>query len=153
MTREEFTSETIKLSEMFKRNLNETQMQFWFDELKDYDITKYKRAVGEFARYNSKMPALSEVLQKMKNLRTLGVDEPIEAEQKRVQCPTCNGSGLVKYYIKTNGRDYEYLCRCYCENAKFNQDLPIKDYKDVFYYRKPVLDSKPVDFDISQINF
>lgn len=153
MTKDEFLEETQKLSDLFKRNLNETQLQFWFDELKGFDIDKYKRAVGEFAKYSSKMPALSEVLAKIRNLRTLGVDDAIQVNKERIKCETCNGSGLVKYYLKENGRDYEYLCRCYCKNAEQYQDLPIRDYKDVFYYRKPSVDAQAVDYDFSQINF
>ena len=156
MTREEFIQETAKLEDMYNKKLNDTQLGFWFDELKYYDLEKYKRAVGEFAKYNSKMPALSDVLTKIKNLKTLGVDEPVNLVLTKFKCDTCNGSGLVKYFVKMGGIDYEYLCRCYCENAKQYKNMPIKDYQEVFYYRsskEPMKEDKSVDFDISQINF
>lgn len=147
MTKEEFLKATINLQEFYNRKLNETQLGFWFDELKDCEVEKYKRAIGEFAKNNKSLPALSEVLTKIRNLKDRKVIDPSIIAEK-IQCSTCNGTGVVKYYKKENGYNYEYACKCYCENGK-NCDLPILEYKDIFYQRSV----NPVDFDVSQINF
>lgn len=149
MTREEFVNTTSRLEEMYNKKLNDTQLSFWFDELKRYEIDKYKRAIGEYIKQNRTMPTIADILDKLKNLKPLGVDAP-EEEIKMKPCGTCKGSGLVRY-IKDG---YEYFCRCFCNNSKaWNNFTLFREYKDVFYYRVPRNDVAPLDFDISQINF
>ena len=148
MTREEFLTTTGRLQEMYNKTLNETQLQFWFDELKRYEQVKYQRAVGEYVKQNRTMPTISDILDKIRNLKPLEADAPQEIKQ--VHCETCKGSGLVKYMLD----GYEYLCRCYCENAKQFLMMPFRDYKDVFYYKKPKIEEAPAyEIDVSQINF
>lgn len=156
LTKDEFLNSTINLQELYNKKLNETQLEFWYDELKFYEIDKYKRVIGEFAKSQKTFPALSEVLNKIKGIQEQTVVKPIEIE--RVKCNVCHGSGLVKYVKKENGIDYEYLCKCFCDNAKQSsvKDLPLREYKDVFYYRVPSKEQevkKELEFDYSQINF
>lgn len=149
MTREEFMKSTTKLQELFHRSFNDTQLDFWFDELKGYDIEKYKRAIGDYARKSRTLPALSDILQAIRNLKPQGTEQQ-QAEVKKVHCDTCHGSGLVKYILD----GYEYLCKCFCENGKKYDGMELlRNYKDVFYYRVPKNDVVPLDVDISQINF
>lgn len=154
MTKDEFMSSTINFQELYNKKLNETQLSFWYEELKVYEIEKYKRVIGEFAKTSKTFPALSEVLNKIKNLQErIVVNNPLP---DKVACEVCHGSGLVKYYKNENGMDYEYLCKCFCENGE-RITYPLRKYEDVFYYRKPKpqvkLDAEPIDYDISQINF
>ena len=151
MTKDEFIDSTINLQDLFNKKLNDTQLEFWYDELKIYDIMKYKRAISEFAKSSKTLPALSEVLTKIKSFQEAKVINPIENAPK-IKCSTCHGSGLVKYHQKVGNISYEYLCKCYCENGK-NIDLPIKKYEDVFYYRSSKEEIPSIDYDISQSNF
>ena len=150
MTKEEFLDSTIKFSTLYNKKLNEVQLSFWYDELKFYEIDKYKRVIGEFAKSQKTLPALSEVLNKIKGIQEQTVVKPIEIE--RVKCNVCHGSGLVKYIKNENGIDYDFYCKCFCDNGK-RIDLPYRKYEDVFYYRKPELNAQAIDYDISQINF
>lgn len=150
MTKDEFMSSTINFQELYNRKLNETQLEFWYDELKVYDITRYKRVIGEFAKSSRMFPALSEVLTKIKSMQEATVvNNPLH---ERAKCNVCGGSGLVKYLKKENGIDYDYFCKCFCENGK-RLDYPLRKYEEVFYYRKPEFKAEPIDYDISQINF
>lgn len=151
MTKEEFLTSTFNLQTFYNKKLNDTQLEFWYDELKKYEIDKYKRAIGQFIISSKSFPALSEVLTKIKSFQEAKVINPIENAPK-VKCSTCHGSGLVKYHQKVGNISYEYLCKCYCENGK-NIDLPIKKYEDVFYYRSSKEEIPSIDYDISQINF
>lgn len=151
MTKDEFLETTIKFSTLYNKKLNEVQLGFWFDELKTYDIDKYKRVIGEFVRTQRLFPSLSEVLNKIRNIQeptTVANPTPV----KKVECSKCHGSGLVKYYQRFNDVDYEYLCKCFCENGK-RLDLPLREYEDVFFYRTPEFNTEAIDYDISQINF
>lgn len=154
MTKDEFMKSTLNLQTFYNKKLNDVQLEFWFDELKNFDWDRYKRAIGEFIKYNKSFPALSEVLHKIKNLQDITICNPIEVV-KIVKCETCHGSGLVKYFKKQGTIEYEYLCKCYCENGK-RIDLPLKKYEEVFYYRKPTKEEVKIpciDYDVSQINF
>lgn len=152
MTKEEFLTATSNLQEFYNKKLNDTQLEFWYDELKKHEIDKYKRAIGQFIVSSKSFPALSEVLTKIRSLQEPIELKPIENAPK-VKCNTCHGSGLVKYHQKVGNIEYEYLCKCYCENGK-KIGLPIKKYEDVFYYRSTKEEQIPcIDYDVSQINF
>lgn len=142
MTREEFVNETQRLQDLYNKKLNDTQLSFWYDELHKYELEKYKRAIGEHAKSNKSMPALSDILAKIRTLQPR-VTDLSNMKFEKVDCKTCHGSGLVRYYVQ----NYEYLCKCYCENGK-RIDYPIKNYNEVFYSRTP-----EVKFDVTQINF
>lgn len=88
MTKEEFMSSTKKLQDLYKKELNETQIEFWFDELERFSHEKYRRAIGEFAKKNKTMPSLAEILREINNLKPLNDDAP-EVEIK-TPCDTCH---------------------------------------------------------------
>ena len=154
MTREEFVNETQRLQNLFNKTLNDTQLGFWYDELKSYELEKYIRAIGDYARSNKSMPALSDILSKIRNPQRRFVDLS-ELSFEKVPCNVCNSSGLVKYFKVNNGISYEYLCKCFCDNSKRYAGYPLKEYKDVFYERKvPTIEVKfEATPDYSQINF
>ena len=150
MTREDFMKTTLRLQELYNKKLNETQLLFWFDELKDKEAVNYRRAVGEYTRKNKTMPSIADILSVMNNLKPLD-NAPKEKPFEVVKCDTCRGSGLVKYWKD----GYAYYCKCFCDNRKLRDGYPFLDYETIFYYRKPqkVNNVEPVEFDISQINF
>lgn len=150
LTKDEFMNSTMNFQQLYNKKLNETQLEFWYDELKDFEVNKYKRVIGEFAKSQKTFPALSEVLNKIKGFQEPTVVKPVEIE--KVKCNVCHGSGLVKYVKKENGIDYDFCCKCFCDNGK-RIELPYRKYEEVFYYRKPELNAQAIDYDISQINF
>jgi len=154
MTREEFVNETQRLQDLFNRKLNDTQLGFWYDELKGFDLVKYVRAIGDYARENKSMPALSDILSRIRNPKRRLVDLS-ELSFEKVPCKVCNSSGLVKYFQTDSGVSYEYICKCFCDNSKRYAGYPLRAYKDVFYERKvPTVEVKFESTpDYSQINF
>ena len=121
MRLDEFNMQTQRLCNLYGKSLNDEQMEFWYESLKDYELEKYRRAVGEYAKKNKYMPTISDILGEIRNLK------PYEkAPTEKVECKACNGSGYVLY----RKDDYEYASLCNCKNAIG------KDYynKDTGYY-------------------
>ena len=87
-------------------------MEFWYKNLKDKDVITYRRAIGEYAKKNKYMPAISDILAEIKNLK------PYEQSKKEVvECKACNGTGYVLYKKVIDGREYEFASQCNCQNA------------------------------------
>lgn len=151
MTREEFIKQTERLCGLYNKKLNDYQLDFWYESLKDYSLSDYRRGIGEHAMKSKYLPSLAELIEAIRKLHREQPKEEQKVEQ--VKCDVCHGSGLVKYYKKVGNTDYEYLCKCFCKNGE-RIDLPIKKYEEVFFYRKPQQEQIPnVDYDVSQINF
>lgn len=108
MTSTEFEDITTRLCNLFNKELNETQMNFWFKNLKDKEAVIYRRAIGEYAKKNKYMPTISDILNEIRNLKPL--EQP---KAEKVECKACRGSGIVIYH--KNG--YEYAALCNCKNS------------------------------------
>ena len=50
MTLTEFNEITTRLCNLYGKELNEVQMEFWYKILKDFDAVTYRRAIGEYAK-------------------------------------------------------------------------------------------------------
>lgn len=112
MTREEFAEQTQRLCDLYGKTINQTQADFWLDQLQNYSANEYRRAVGEYAKKNKYMPAISDILTEIKNLK------PYEQPKKEVvECKACNGTGYVLYKKVIDGREYEFASQCNCQNA------------------------------------
>lgn len=108
MTSSEFQEITNRLCNLYNKELNEIQLDFWYKNLKDYDPITYRRAIGEYAKKNKYMPTISDILSEARCLKT-NDKAPVE----KVECKACKGSGYVLYF-----RDgYEYASLCNCQNA------------------------------------
>ena len=131
MNRGEFQIQTQRLCELYSKNLNETQTEFWYNSLNKYDILVYRRAIGEYAKCNKYMPTISDILSTIKKLKKY-TKEASKEEQSKVPCSKCYCSGLIKYI--NNG--YEYLCTCTCKNGqRRKEELPqLLTWKEVFPY-------------------
>lgn len=163
MNRGEFETQTQRLCELYSKGLNETQVEFWYNSLKGYDILDYRRAIGEYAKSNKYMPTISDILDTIKKLKKQIRETPKE-EQPTTPCSRCHGSGLIKY-IK-NG--YEYLCTCTCKNGqRRKEEIPqLLTWGEVFPHveNEMVLPKATattsttssitsLGYDLSQINF
>ena len=150
MNREQFMESTNKLEGLYGKKLNDTQIEFWFEQLSGYDVNKYKRAINEIGKNNKTMPTIADVLAKIKSIR---FDEKPTEDYQKVKCEKCNGSGYIKYIRD----DYEYLCTCDCENGKRNENPYIQKYRDVFPQASTTMvynkKNNVVEVDFSQINF
>lgn len=108
MTNTEFEEVTNRLCNLYNKELNNVQMDFWYKNLKDYGVITYRRAIGEYAKKNKYMPTISDILDEVRNLK------PYEkAPVEKVECKACKGTGYI-LYRKDN---YEYAALCNCQNA------------------------------------
>ena len=117
----EFNEVTDRLCNLYNKELNEIQRDFWFKNIKNIDVLTYRRAIGEYAKKNKYMPTISDILGEIRNLK------PYEkAPTEKVECKACKGTGYVLYHKD----GYEYAALCNCQNAIG------KDYhnKDTGYY-------------------
>lgn len=151
MTQDEFLTTTTRLCNLYNKTLNETQLDFWFNCLKNYDVVKYRRAVGEWAKSNRFMPQISDVIGEILRLKPIAPNKP--QEEYHVKCDKCKGKGLIKYY-KDDKKLYEYFCRCRCLNGKNYEGYPFYSYDEVFHDVYNIIEvSKPLDVALDQINF
>lgn len=167
MTFGEFKDATQKLEHCYNRKMNETQANVWFDELKYYDLEKYKKAVNKICTTSQYFPALSTVLEVLRRTRA-----DVDLTKPKVECKACKGTGYVLYYKTINGIDYEYASQCNCQNAEgLDYDgtkIADRDSRSPYYLAKavdvfkaninaktptPATKVDAVDYDISQINF
>lgn len=163
MTYDEFIRSTATLEGCFNKNLNKIQLEVWFDELKYYPVEKYNKAIKKVCTSNQYLPALSTILDCIRNTRTT-----VDLTKEKVPCKACKGTGIVPYHKIINGIDYEFACQCNCANAEgLDYDgtkIADKEHRSPFYLAKavdvflkkepePVFKVDAIDYDISQINF
>jgi len=137
MTFDEFRRETSSLEAFYEKALNPTQMQMWYEELKDYSLERYKQAIKQICRTSQYKPTLSVMLDA---IRTVKREEP--APREKVDCKACNGTGYVLYHKTIDGRDYEFVCQCNCPNAVgLDYDgtkIADKEHRSQYYLAKAV---------------
>ena len=112
MTRGDFANKTKILEEFYQKELNETQSEIWFDELKSYDAEKYEKAIKFLCKTSRYKPTLNEIIDAMKSCNR-------NAEEKQsVPCKFCGGTGYIQYTKVENNYPYNYVCLCICQNAE-----------------------------------
>ena len=138
MTLTDFNEVTTRLCNLFSKELNGVQMDFWYKSLKDYDVIDYRRAIGEYAKENKYMPTISDILKYIKALKPR--EQP--KETAKYECKACKGTGIVLYKKIINGREYEYASQCNCPNATGldydGQKCKIEKNKSDYYLPKTV---------------
>jgi len=136
MTVDDFRQVTLDLEAFYNKTLNPTQKQLWFDELKNYTVEKYKKALHKICTTSQYMPALSIVLEEIRK-----VHEDVVLREK-VDCRACKGTGYILYHKLVNGIDYEYVCQCNCQNGiGLDYDgtkVADKEHRSPYYLAKAV---------------
>ena len=171
MEQAEFIQKTQKLCELYGKSLNETQAEFWYLSLRNFDAQIYEKAIGDYVKSNKYMPTISDLLGQIKETsqreKEKSQKEAQEQNVVKVPCDKCHGSGLIKY---TKEHLYDYCCTCSCENGKRQRELYpfMLSYYDVLPHvenelhipKKPkttdpvmVSTTAPLDYDLSQIRF
>lgn len=111
MTEVEFIEQTQKLCGAYEKSLTEEQMNFWFDNIRAFDVDTYKRAIDIAVTRYKFMPALNEMLDTLKETRNV-------PNNQKVACKACHGSGYIMYKKLVNGISYDYACQCPCANGQ-----------------------------------
>lgn len=84
MNQAEFMQKTQNLCNLYGKGLNNTQAEFWYKNLQQFDIQTYQRAIVEYVRKNKYMPKIADLLEIMKRVKK----EP-KNEEKRRKDPMC----------------------------------------------------------------
>ena len=111
MTFEEFRKETSNIESFYEKALNPTQVQIWFEEIKNYPVERYRQAIKKVCKTSQYKPSLSLVLE------TIRTTKPEQLKTEPVECKACKGSGYVLYKKIFNDLEYEYVSLCNCPNA------------------------------------
>ena len=111
MTRQDFAIQTKTLEEFYGKDLNYTQSDIWFEELKMYPPEKYGKAIRTACKTLQYKPTLSQILDIIRTVKAENSDT------EKAKCEACHGTGYLIYKKVVNGREYEYGCLCACKNA------------------------------------
>lgn len=138
MTRPEFVQTLATMEAFFEKELSVEQANDWFEELKIYDIDRFRKAVKEAKRSCKFLPKLVEILNFISEVK-------IEVAQREyVECKKCNSTGIIPYtkMIKISESQelpYTYVCRCDCPNGDFYKydGTKIKDTAHASKYYVP----------------
>ena len=134
MTREEFAIETKTLEEFYGKELNYTQADIWFDELKNYSADKYQEAIKRICKTSQYRPTLVQVTEELNKLR-----RGQESIREKVPCELCKGTGYIFHNRVENGQVYQYACLCACKNAEgleYNgMNIADKEHRQPFYIK------------------
>lgn len=116
MTIEEFKYETSRLEDLYNKELNDTQVGFWFDSLKHYTLDQYVSGVGYYAKRNKYFPTIADMISAINEAKFLKAEREKE-EVEIFPCEKCNGTGYVLYKQIANKLEYEYAAQCSCKNG------------------------------------
>lgn len=112
MTIQDFFAKTKILEEFYGKEYNNTQKEIMFDDLKNYDVERYEKAIRFLCRINRYKPTLNEILDAIQS------DNRNIEEREQVPCKFCGGTGYFQYTKVENGYPYNYVCLCICQNAE-----------------------------------
>jgi hypothetical protein len=133
MTREEFAKNTKTLEEFYQKELNYTQSDIWFDELKNYSAERYQLAIRMACKTSQYKPTLSQMLDLIAKVK------PNTQAGEKTKCEFCNGTGYYLYRKIENGYPYEYVCTCICQNAQGleydGSKIADKEHRSKFYIK------------------
>ena len=134
MTFSEFRELTADLEQFYEKNLNQTQVQVWYEELRDYSKERYKKAIRKVCKTSQYKPTLSVILEA---IRASSGEQVVRESEP---CKACGGSGYVMYRQIFEGIEYEYASLCNCKNAigleYDGTKIADKDHRSPYYLPK-----------------
>ena len=117
----EFIEASTRLEKYYDKEYTTEQRQIMYEELKDWNIEKYRKAISIAIRNCKFLPKLADIIQASTEIR----DFQSRAEDKGVECNKCNGTGFIEYQKQAYGMLYNFACRCTCSNGqKLSHEIP-----------------------------
>ena len=133
MTLEEFTIKTKTLEDFYGKELNYTQAEIWFDELKNYSADKYYEAIKRICKTSQYKPTLVQVLEEIRKIKVQ------TSEREKVACNICKGTGYILHDRVIGAHTYKYACLCMCDNANGLEydgtKIADKEHRQPFYIK------------------
>jgi hypothetical protein len=113
----EFIEATSRAEQYFEKEYSNEQRQIMYEELKKMPLEKYRKTLANCIRTCKFMPKLADILKASTDI------DNVNYERNRVYtpCKICGSKGFVRYYkvLQENGYEYDYACRCTCENGEY----------------------------------
>ena len=97
----EFIEATSRLEQYYDKEYTNEQRQIMFDELKDLEITRYRRLISAVIRKNKFLPKVSDIIE-------ANIEEPYgtkNEDKEIIQCNKCNSTGYILYTKKVKNGD------------------------------------------------
>ena len=146
MQYKEFYQYIQELQRYYGQELNETEMEIWFNNLKTMPISRFNYVLSEIYKINKFMPRLSEILDMHKQIPyTVGVEE------KKIDghCEKCNDTGYVMYTKIVDGKPYQYAAVCECGRQNRYDGRQLVDEKHRSDYYIPTTDEIGLEVETS----
>lgn len=122
----EFIEASNRMERYYDKDYTTEQRQIMFEELKDWNINKYRKAVSIAIRNCKFLPKVSDIIQASTEIREIQRDE----ETQSIECNKCNGTGFIEYQKQVYGTTYNFACRCTCLNGQ-RQNHTIPTYQEI----------------------
>ena len=131
----EFIEATSRLETYYNKDYTNEQRQIMYEELKDLDISRYKKLISIVLKNSKFLPKIADILDAHK-------EEPYtttKQETTKVECKKCNSIGYILYSKKiengTNSLYNEYAAICECGNKNVYDGRKVTDtrYRTDFY--------------------
>lgn len=111
MKYKEFIDYVTELQNYYNQELNETEVEIWYESLKFMTVERFNYILSELYKINRFMPKLSEVLDMHKQIPyTVGKQE----KNINGHCEKCNDTGYIIYTKIINNMPYKYTAVCDC---------------------------------------
>ena len=122
----EFIEASTRLEKYYDKEYSTEQRQIMYEELKDWNIEKYKKAISIAIRNCKFLPKIADIIQASSEIRTVQNED----NSQLVECNKCEGTGFIRYQKQVQGIEYDYICRCTCLNGQ-RQDCTIPTYQEL----------------------
>lgn len=130
----EFVEATSKIELYYGKEYTNEQRQIMFDELKDFEVDRYKFLISRVIRKSKYLPKVADIYQ-------ADSENPVvntRIQEEKVECKKCNSTGYIVYKKEIEGRKYNYAAICECGNAKEYKGWEIKDKEHRSNYYTPI---------------
>ena len=122
----EFIETSNRMERYYDKEYTSEQREIMYEELKDWNINRYRRAVSVAIRNCKFLPKLADIIQASTEIRETENDEATQI----VKCNKCNGTGFIEYQKQAYGMLYNFACRCTCLNGQ-RQNHTIPTYQEI----------------------
>lgn len=136
----EFIEATSRLEKYYGKEYTTDHRQIMFEELKNWNIARYKQLISQAIKKCKYLPQVSEIIELEAVVPYM---KEKEEQRRKVDCKKCKGSGYIIYKKKiangTNAFYNEYAAICDCGNAKKYEGWKIKDKNHLSDYYIPTI--------------
>ena len=95
----EFIEASNRMERYYDKEYTSEQRQIMYEELKDWNINRYRKTVSIAIRNCKFLPKLADIIQASTEIRETENDE----ETQIVECNKCNGTGFIEFKKKVYG--------------------------------------------------